>query len=94
MQDLLAIQVNLVYLHCMIEIKPTFTPLERAINICGGQTALAKKIGVTPQAVQQWVSSGALPPKRVLQVELATNRRVSRVELCPDLYPEFDAGVV
>ena len=71
----------------MFDIKPVISPLERAINVCGSQAALAKKIGVTPQAVQQWLAAGAVPIKRALQVEAATGGQVTRSELCPEMYP-------
>jgi DNA-binding transcriptional regulator YdaS (Cro superfamily) len=43
---------------------------------------LAKRIGITPQALSQWE---VVPPLRVIAVERATG--VSRSELRPDLYP-------
>lgn len=57
----------------------------RAAKAAGGQSALARKINVTPQAVQQWCSTGKIPAERVLQVECASG--VSRTELRPDIYP-------
>ena len=77
----------------MFDIKPVISPLELAINICDTQSGLAKKVGVTPQAVQQWLAAGVVPAKRVLQIETATEGRVTRGELRPDLYPP-EAGVV
>lgn len=64
------------------------SPLERAKERVGGQAALAKLIGVTAQAISQWVE---VPPLRVLEVERVSG--VSRSELRPDLYPvEEGAG--
>lgn len=58
------------------------SPLERAKERVGGQAELAKRIGVTAQAISQW---DEVPPLRVLAVEAASG--VSRHELRPDLYP-------
>lgn len=63
--------------------------LEDAINIAGGQTALAKKLGVKQQTVFVWLKKG-LPLKRVLEVEKATNRKISRYQLKPLFYPQDD----
>jgi len=61
--------------------------IDKAIALMGGQTALARYCGVQPQAVQQWKCRGAVPAKRVLQIEAATGGAVSRTMLRPDLYP-------
>lgn len=58
------------------------SPLDRAKELAGGQAELAKRIGVTAQAISQW---DEVPPLRVLAVEAASG--VSRHELRPDLYP-------
>lgn len=60
------------------------TALIHAIEVAGGPTALAKKVGVSPQAICDWKRC---PPRRVLQVEAATNGVVTRHRLRPDLYP-------
>jgi DNA-binding transcriptional regulator YdaS (Cro superfamily) len=57
----------------------------RASIAAGGQSALARTLKMTPQAVQRWCSSGKIPAERVLAVESASG--VSRHELRPDLYP-------
>lgn len=57
--------------------------LERAIRAVGSGNELAKRIGITAQALSQWDS---VPPLRVLDVERATG--VPRHELRPDIYPE------
>ena len=62
------------------------TPIEKAVRLAGHQSALARAVNVSPQAVQQWVESGRVSHKKVIDVERATG--VSRAELRPDLYPE------
>jgi DNA-binding transcriptional regulator YdaS (Cro superfamily) len=59
-------------------------PIERAVEVAGGQQALAEKLGVKYQAVQKWIR-GVVPAERVLAIEEATG--ISRHELRPDIYP-------
>lgn len=56
--------------------------LQKAIGIAGSAKELARRIGVSPQALSQWK---VVPTGRVLAVESATG--VSRTELRPDIYP-------
>lgn len=65
--------------------------IEKAIETVGTQSELARKIGVFPQQVQKWFSTGLIPPNRVLAVEKATNGQVTRYELRPDIYPPSNA---
>src|SRR5258706_10221448 len=58
--------------------------LEKAILQAGGVAALARAINVTPQAISQW---DRVPAERTLAVERATEGKISRHELRPDLYP-------
>jgi len=60
-------------------------PICRAAKAAGGQSALARLLKVTPQAVQKMCASGRVPAERVLEIEKATG--VSRHELRPDIYP-------
>ena len=60
-----------------------------ACDAVGGQTALARLLGLKSQgAIGYWISSGRVPAERVLQVERVTG--VSRSLLRPDLYPPED----
>lgn len=61
------------------------TAIEKAVRIAGNQSALARAVDVSPQAVQQWVESGRVSHKKVIAVEAATG--VHRSELREDLYP-------
>ena len=58
--------------------------LKRALKEAGGLSALAARLGITPQAVSQW---RRVPAARVIAVEQATAGVVARSQLRPDLYP-------
>lgn len=60
--------------------------ISKAIRLAGSQTQLAKKLNVTPQAVQRWVSSDEIPLSRVVQIEAALNGEITREELRPDVF--------
>lgn len=62
------------------------TAIERACEIVGGQSALARILGLKPQSVQKWVNKNEVPAKRVVAIERATNGQVKRYDLCPELY--------
>lgn len=66
--------------------------IERAAQILGGQSALARKLGCTPQAVSKMCSTGRVPAERVLAIENATEGAITRHELRPDLYPVEQAA--
>ena len=60
--------------------------LEKACELMGGQSALARACGVTPQAVQSWVATGRCPARRAAEIERATWGKVRCEQLRPDLY--------
>ncbi|ADE14145.1 conserved hypothetical protein [Nitrosococcus halophilus Nc 4] len=68
------------------------TPLDISIEILGSQAALAREVGVTLQAVNQWVKKGRVPPGRAIAIEQATKRRVTRYELRPDIFGEKESA--
>lgn len=62
--------------------------LEQAIQIVGGQSALARACDVKQGHVWNWLNkSGKCPAEHVLGVEEATGGKVTRHQLRPDLYP-------
>ena len=46
------------------------------IEYFGNQSILARKLGIKPQAVQQWISRGHLPIRRALQIERITEGKI------------------
>ena len=61
--------------------------VQRAIEIFGSQTALARRIGVGQTSVSYWLTGAKdVPPKRAVQLEAVTNGEVTRKELRPDLW--------
>jgi len=69
----------------MLYYPPMLDVVKRACDVVGGIDALADKLGCTRQAVYQW---DAVPRGRVLEIEEATGRQVTRTELRPDIYPQ------
>lgn len=65
-------------------------PIWQAIRAVGGQSALAREVGCTPQAVQKWCARNTIPSQRVLAVEQASG--ISREILRPDLYQPRNAA--
>lgn len=65
------------------------TPLERAVDKVGGQSAFARLHGVSQPTVWAWIKQGKpLPAEYVLLTEKETG--ISRHELRGDLYPRED----
>lgn len=65
-------------------------PIERAIEAAGaGQKGMAEALGVTPQAVNQWVTGDRpVPAKHCIAIETACAGKVTRHELRPDVFGE------
>lgn len=63
------------------------TGLERAIRLAGGSmSALARLIGLTPQAVRAWVAKGVPSVDGCLRIEAALKGAVTRADLLPKLF--------
>lgn len=58
--------------------------IKQVMDRFGGRRAAAAALGITPQAIQKWVTSGRIPVERVLDVERRTS--ISRYVLRPDVY--------
>jgi DNA-binding transcriptional regulator YdaS (Cro superfamily) len=73
-----------------MEISAQLSPIERACELAGSQSALARQLDCTPQNVQKMCRTGHVPSNHVLKIERITG--VSRHELRPDLYPAEQAA--
>lgn len=58
--------------------------LEEAVRLAGGQARLARAVGVTVQAVHQWMSKGRVPVERAVKVSEVTG--VSKHRLRQDIF--------
>lgn len=68
--------------------------IKLACEASGSQAALARRLGVTPAAVAQWLKGlRPVPPKQCVTIERATAGRVTRRDLRPDdwhlIWPEL-----
>ncbi|EMB3555334.1 helix-turn-helix domain-containing protein [Escherichia coli] len=57
------------------------------------QNAIARNLGVTPQAVNQWFSKNTIPARFVLRVCEVVAWKVTPHGLRPDLYPHPEDGI-
>jgi DNA-binding transcriptional regulator YdaS (Cro superfamily) len=61
--------------------------LRKAVELAGGQSRLAKAIGVRQQHVWNWLNRDGKPAAEyVLQIESAVSGKVTRYELRPDVF--------
>lgn len=67
--------------------KPT-RAVEVAVKVAGGQSKLARLVGVSQNAVFKWLRAGRPPAERVPAIVRATGGVVQAHELRPDL-PEL-----
>ncbi|HEX2554212.1 MAG TPA: Cro/CI family transcriptional regulator [Microvirga sp.] len=59
--------------------------VDRAIEAYGGGAALARRLGISRNAVSEWRAKQRIPVERVLDLERLTG--IPRHELRPDIYP-------
>ncbi|GAA0493556.1 helix-turn-helix domain-containing protein [Pigmentiphaga daeguensis] len=69
-------------------------PIRTACDIFGGQSALARRLGVSAVTVNQWLKhERPVPAARCVAIERATNGAVTRQELRPhdwaEIWPEL-----
>lgn len=65
------------------------TPIERAVEVMGSQSALAKAINKTPAEISQWVNGRRPIPATICRaIEKAVSGAVTVNELRPDVFGE------
>ena len=55
------------------------TGIEKAVEIAGGQVPLATRIGVTQQAISEWVRFGFVPDRRIDDVLNAVDKNCQSI---------------
>lgn len=64
--------------------------IQQAIEIMGGQSKLADAVGISPMAVNKWIKN-RVPAERCAAVEKATEGKVTRQQLRPDIFGDTAA---
>jgi DNA-binding transcriptional regulator YdaS (Cro superfamily) len=60
--------------------------IRKAVDYCGGQTQLARVIGVRQQNVAWWLKTGKTAPEKCRDIQLATDGHVTVWDLRPDVF--------
>jgi len=60
-------------------------PIEKIVAAAGGQSALARHLGIRQQSVHEWVIRGFVPAARAQAV--AKLSKLSLHDIRPDIYP-------
>jgi DNA-binding transcriptional regulator YdaS (Cro superfamily) len=73
----------------MSDISSSEKPIDKAIRIAGGQSALARLLGkpYKQQNIQYWAKAGRVPPIAALHIHNALHGQVTKHDLCPEAYP-------
>ena len=69
--------------------------LNEVIRIAGGQTELARRLGIKQANVWNWINRarGVIPPDQVIPVARAIDWQKTPHEIDPDLYPNPTDGL-
>lgn len=67
--------------------------IQNIIQMAGGQTALAKAIGLKQGHVSYWVKAGKIPTDHIIAVSGAVNWRITPHQLNPLAYPNPNDGL-
>lgn len=57
------------------------TKIEQVVEHFGGQYKLAAALGVSSVAVHWWVRDEKIPPRRAIEIEVATNGKFRAIDL-------------
>lgn len=64
--------------------------IQKAVRLAGGQSALARAIGVTQGAVWKWLNNfQKVSPENAVAISIATRGEVKPYELRPDIPQVF-----
>jgi len=61
--------------------------IDDTLEFFGSQVALARAVGVSPQAVNQWVAGRRpIPVRLAIRIEILTKGKITCRQLLPHLY--------
>lgn len=66
--------------------------VDRIVEAYGGAAALARRLGISRNAISDWRAANCIPAERVLDIERLTG--VPRHLIRPDIYPPPQEGAV
>jgi len=73
--------------------KVTETGIERVVRLAGSQTALARILRVTPQAVQKWVAQGFVTSEHCRTIESHYPNDITRYDLNPSVFGSREEAI-
>lgn len=68
----------------------TKNPVEQAIDIAGSEAKLGALTGYSQVAINKAKRRGRASPRMALAIERSLNRRVTREQLCPEIFVELE----
>ncbi|WP_148272523.1 transcriptional regulator [Leptospirillum ferrooxidans] len=54
----------------------TLSSVQEIISYFGNQSEMARRLSISPQAIQRWVSTNHLPVRRAIQIERLTEGKI------------------
>ena len=60
--------------------------LDKVIEICGSQSALARKLQLQQPSINSWKLRGKIPAEKCLLIEKIVGGVVTRYEMRPDIF--------
>lgn len=60
--------------------------INKIIEFFGTQYKLAKALEIKPQNVTQWIAANKIPLKQAIKIEKASNGKITRAEIRPDIF--------
>ncbi|HGK4433011.1 TPA: transcriptional regulator [Yersinia enterocolitica] len=68
--------------------------IEKAIDIAGSQSELAKRVGVGQSTISKWLGGAEISSRYISALELATGGEISTLEILESLKPSDDINPI
>lgn len=67
----------------MFSSMKNLSSVQEIISYFGNQSAMARILSISPQAIQRWVSTNHLPIRRAIQIERLTDGKIRLEDMLP-----------